>query len=198
VSTKFLAGLILVLALPCTALAQVASSSDSKLEYCYGPYALCTVARCSAPADKSPIGSDVECTCTVQAGYSVGKKCKANSDPLRVISRYAPIFSFQECPGVIDGRTAVWANCVNSPCKIDPNNPGVAKCKCQTASSTLPFVIASDRADKAVCSACTMDSNGHYDCAGGAISSATTAGAQQTTMIIQDAIGDVKIFPPPK
>jgi hypothetical protein len=194
---KFLAGLVILLALPHAALAQAPSSSASALKYCYGPYALCTIARCSVPDDQSPIGSTVTCNCIVQAGYSVGKACKADPDPLSVVSRYSPIRSYQECPGVINGKKAVWANCVNAPCRIDRNNPGAATCQCPTATSALPFIIASEQPDKAGCAGCTVDSRGNYNCPGGVISSATTAGAQHTTVIIQDAIGNVKVFPPP-
>jgi hypothetical protein len=108
-----------------------------------------------------------------------------------------PIRSYQACPGVIDGKMAVWANCLNSPCVIDRNNPDVATRARQTATGSSPFIIASEHADPAICRSCTVDSHGHYNCPGGVISSATTAGAEQTTVLIQDAIGDVKVFPPP-
>jgi hypothetical protein len=191
------AALILLLAFSSSALAQDSSSSSPALKYCYGPYALCTVARCSVPADRSPVGSNVECRCTVEAGYSVGKACKADPDPRSVLSRYSPIFAYQECPGVIDGKQAVWADCVNARCRIDRNNPGAATCECPTATSTTPFIIASDHPDKAGCRGCTLDSDGHYECPGGVISSATTTDGQQITVLIQDAIGNIKVFPAP-
>jgi hypothetical protein len=194
---KFLSGLIFALALPHVALAQVPSVSASTLKYCYGPYALCTIARCSVPADKSPIPSTVQCNCTTHVGYSVGKACKADSNPRSILSRYAPIRSYQECPGIIDGKTAVWADCLNAPCIVDPNDPGAATCVCQTATSVSPFIIVSDHPDMAMCRACTVDSRGRYDCPGGAISSATTVAGQKVTELIQDAIGDIKVFPPP-
>ena len=49
-----------------------ASTPASKLTYCYRTYALCTIAKCKAPPDKSPIPSEVECDFTVATGYSVG------------------------------------------------------------------------------------------------------------------------------
>jgi hypothetical protein len=194
---RFLTALILTLALPNAALAQVSSTSASALKYCYGPYALCTISRCKTPPDKSPIPSTVDCGCTVSAGYSVGQACKADSNPRSILSRYSPIRGYQQCPGVIDGKMAVWANCLNAPCAVDPNNTGAATCKCQTETSDSSFVIASDHRDLAACRACTVDSHGHYDCPDGLISSATTGDAQNITVLIQDAIGDIKVFPPP-
>jgi hypothetical protein len=194
---KLLSALVLILAFPCGALAQAPAASASALKYCYGPFALCTIARCTVPPDKAPIPSPVECSCTVQSGYSVGKACKADPDPRHVISRYSPIRSYQQCPGIIDGKKAVWANCVNFPCVIDPSNPGAAKCECQTATSPAPYIIVSDHPDPAICRGCTLDSRGHYNCPDGVISSATTASGQQITVLVQDAIGDIKVFPPP-
>jgi hypothetical protein len=196
-SVKCLCGLILALALPHAALAQVPSVSASALKYCYSTYALCTIAKCTVPPEKSPIPSTVQCDCTVTTGYSVGKACTADSDPRSIISRYSPIRSYQECPGIIGGRMAVWADCLNAPCTVDPNNPGAARCACQTATGASPFIIVSDHPDVAICRACTVDSRGHYECPGGAISSATTADGQNITKLIQDAIGDIKVFPPP-
>jgi len=133
----------------------------------------------------------------VHSGYSVGEACKADRDTRHVPSRYAPIRSYQQCLGVIDGKQAVWANCLNSPCVIDPSDTGAAKCKCQTATTTSPFIIVSDHPDPAVCKACTLDSRGRYNCPGGVISSATTAAGQQATDTVVDGIEDIKIFPPP-
>jgi hypothetical protein len=195
---EFLAGLVLTLALSGSGLAQTSSDSSSGLKYCYSTYALCTVARCTVPPDGSEFPATVECDCTVNTGYAVGGKCKANSDPRSVISRYSPIYSYQQCPGVIDGKLAVWANCVNAPCTIDPNNTGSAKCECPTVTSTSSFVLATDRPNVAACRACTLDSHDHYDCPKGMFSSAKTSDAQNITMLIQDAIGDIKVFPPPK
>lgn len=192
-----LAAGILILAFAGNAFGQNSLASKSKLEYCYDTYALCTIAKCAAPTVGSPIPPSVQCDCTVSTGYSVGKKCKDHSDPLNVLSRYSPIFSYQECPGVTDGNMAVWANCVNAPCKIDPNNTGFATCTCKTATSTSPFVLATDHPNPAGCKACTVDSHGHSDCPQGLYSSATIGDAQNITTLIQDKIGDIKVFPPP-
>jgi hypothetical protein len=196
-NVKFLSALILALALPGAALAQAQSGSASKLSYCYGPYALCTIARCTVPPDGSSIPSPIECNCTVQSGYSVGEACKADPDTRHVPSRYSPIRSYQQCPGMIDGKRAVWANCLNSPCVVDPNNSNAAKCKCQTATSTSPFIIVSDHRDVDACRACTVDSHGRYNCPGGVISSATTAAGQQATDTVVNTIEDIKVFAPP-
>src|SRR5260370_19646577 len=162
-------------------LAQPSSASSSELEYCYSTYALCTIAKCTVPPDGSPVPSPVECRCTVSTGYSVGGECNANSDTLSVISRYSPIFSYQECPGVIEGKLAVWANCLNAPCTINPNNTGSAVCECQTMANTMPFVLATDHADAAACRTCTMDSHRHYDCPRAIYSSANTPDAKNIT-----------------
>jgi len=188
--------------LAATAVAQCsppASTRASKLTYCYSTYALCTIAKCKAPPDKSPIPSEVECDCTVATGYSVGEACVADPNPRCVISRYHPVRSYQQCPGMIGGKRAVWANCLNAPCTIDANNPGSAKCVCPTATSTSPFVVVSDRPNPAACRACTVDSGGHYDCPSGLFSSARTEDSQKITTFIQDTIGEITVFsPPPK
>jgi hypothetical protein len=107
------------------------SSSDAAANpggfvVCKSTYALCTGAPCiEIPGDDQA----VSCACIIQTGYSVATtKCQpptVTPHGLQVISRYYPIRSYAPC-----SNSRPWANCLDSPCVVDPGNSLYANCAC--------------------------------------------------------------------
>jgi len=165
------AGLVLILAAgPSPAgksakpTAASSSSADSGFVLCEGIYALCTRALCSPIAGPNGAmdGGLVSCKCSVQSGHSVGGKCQGPKDTPAgklIFSRYSLIRSYVQCK-----NSRMWANCVDSPCFIDADNPlsATATCTCTTLSTPNQMYIA------------TSDFYNPAACTTGIISSATT------------------------
>lgn len=109
---------------------------------CDQMYALCSSARCVP----SPENADVAlCDCVTKKGPNVGfTSCKKRKP---VYSKYKTLtlvstFSFvpftteksMNCP-----KGMPWANCVDMPCTVDPQNSNRALCLC-TLNATQPFL----------------------------------------------------------
>ncbi|KTD60922.1 hypothetical protein [Legionella shakespearei] len=108
---------------------------------CDQRYALCTSARC-VPSPENP---DVAlCECVTEQGPSVGftscEKRKPAYTQYKTLSLVST-FSFAQfatkksmnCP-----KGTPWANCVDMPCTVDPQNDKRAFCLC-TLNATQPF-----------------------------------------------------------
>ncbi len=120
----------------------------NKAYICKSQYALCTTAKCS------PIPGQAElslCFCKTESGYSAGEKpCKkAETTPegyTLINSRYYPIESYVSC-----SNARPWANCLDSPCIIDPSDPSKAVCTCSIVKNQGPYIIVTDTCNKSGC-----------------------------------------------
>jgi hypothetical protein len=115
---------------------------------CESQYALCTTAKCTPIPGNN---QDVLCNCQVKTGYSAGfKSCespKKITDDYQVIkSRYYPIKSYVSC-----ANARAWANCLDSPCIIDKDDPTRASCTCTLVKNKGDYIIVNDSCDKSGC-----------------------------------------------
>jgi hypothetical protein len=142
---------------------------------CPGTYALCTTAVCTRTADPKLL----DCTCTVNQGFSVGggtqSQCPAASPGSIILSRYFPIPSYQVCTSAPSANRP-WADCLDVPCTIDPNNKTMAQCRCKAVDQgtyedkpSHPWLITTGQVATNLCATTTI------------YSSATTAASQQIT-----------------
>jgi len=132
---------------------------------CKSQYALCTTAKCS------PIPGQVDlslCFCKTETGYSAGQKpCKEPETTPEgytlINSRYYPIGTYVSC-----SNARAWANCLDSPCIIDPSDPSKAVCTCSIVKNQGPYVIVTDTCNASGCetgltSSATVKSNDELD-----------------------------------
>lgn len=167
-------GLLLVLLLGINFnLAALASS----FIVCKSTFALCTTARCTPVSGKKGL---VSCGCSVQTGYSMGKKPCQDVKQTRlgqlIKSRYYPIKTYMVC-----SNNHPWAWCLDKPCIIDKNNPSQASCMCSLVKNKGSFIIVTDRYNKSLCT-------------NGIISSATVTQANQGTNFLKTQ-PNLKPFP---
>jgi len=147
---------------------------------CTSVYALCTTSECS------PIpGSEdsVSCDCSVMSGYSAGltacQDVQETGQGAEILSRYFPVKSYAIC-----ANDRPWANCLDSPCLIDPLDPTQATCTCTIEQDQGRYVkIKEDEMYDA--SSCTT----------GIISSATLGGARQLTHYLRTHKTPLPAFP---
>jgi thiol-disulfide isomerase/thioredoxin len=107
---------------------------------CHQTYALCT----GAPCVRSPQNPDVvNCDCVVENGYSVGLTPCAQKAP-----RGATLYSTFSSARVTSSTRALscsadvpWANCVDSPCELDPTDSSKARCQCPLVKKGPSFVF---------------------------------------------------------
>lgn len=150
-----------------------ATPAAAQNQICFGKFALCTTAKCEPTSD-----GQYSCACNVMTDYSLGgQPCQTqptwdpNNGQLKIISRYYPMVSYGICPPPQSIQKINWANCVDAPCDVDPNNPGAATCTCPKATQTLPYVVGATKFSTAMC--------------GQAISSATVSDAVAITAYLQ-------------
>lgn len=116
---------------------------------CEGPYALCAYAKCIPMPGKK---NKAICTCEAKSGYSIGNKaCPAKPKVIvnqfeTLDSRYYPVKSYVSCH---NDRT--WANCYNSKCVINPDNPKQAFCTCSTVKNKGDYMFSTDSCDTSGC-----------------------------------------------
>jgi hypothetical protein len=110
---------------------------------CNQTYALCTSAPCVPSADDPNI---VVCTCFVENGNSLGYTSCSDRAPNG--NNLVSTFSLQNVTSQtqamtcsVGGAGGVWANCVDSPCVVDPANPSQAICRCPTVQSQQYFTL---------------------------------------------------------
>ncbi|OJW52512.1 MAG: hypothetical protein BGO67_06110 [Alphaproteobacteria bacterium 41-28] len=132
---------------------------------CKSQYALCTTAKCSPIPGQTGLSL---CFCKTETGYSAGEKpcqdVKTTPEGYKEVrSRYYPIGSYVSC-----SNARPWANCLDSPCIIDPNDPSKAVCTCSIVKNQGPYVIVTDTCNKSGCetgltSSATVKSNDELD-----------------------------------
>lgn len=161
------------------AIAMIAATTSSAQDFkvCKSTYALCTIAPCK------PIpGNDKEvaCLCTVNTGYSLGQEpcseVKDTPDGRQIKSRYYPVHSYAVC-----SNDWSWANCLDSPCTIDKNNPTAAICACGVVKNVGDYVIVTSRYTPTTCTT-------------GTISSATVKAATEVTDYLKAKAPDLPPF----
>ena len=123
------------------------TAKTSSFTLCKSKFALCT----TAPCDKIPGKKGwVSCHCSVQEGYSVGKKpcsgVKKTSKGQSIKSRYYPIKSYAICK-----NNHPWAWCLDSPCLIDKKDSSKAACLCSTVRNKGHYIIDTDSYNKDTC-----------------------------------------------
>jgi len=116
---------------------------------CNQTYALCTTAACAPPDGDS---TTVSCPCVVLDGYSFGMKTCSERAPSgeNLISTFSTQnvnsgFMAMACPA-----DAPWANCLDYPCQLDPQNPALATCQCQLLEAG-PSLIFGGRCNPESC-----------------------------------------------
>jgi hypothetical protein len=129
-------------------------SSENEVEVgggwlCNQTYALCTTAACEPPDGDA---TTVACPCVVLDGYSFGMKTCSERAPVgeNLISNFSTQnvnsgFMAMACPA-----DAPWANCLDYPCQLDPQNPALATCQCQLLE-TGPSLIFGGRCNPESC-----------------------------------------------
>lgn len=129
-------------------------SSENEVEVgggwlCNQTYALCTTAACEPPDGDS---TTVSCPCVVLDGYSFGMKTCSERAPVgeNLISTFSTQnvnsgFMAMACPA-----DAPWANCLDYPCQLDPQNPALATCQCELLE-TGPSLIFGGRCNPESC-----------------------------------------------
>jgi hypothetical protein len=141
-----------------------------KFIVCKSTYALCTSAFCTAIPGND---DQVSCACTVETGYSAGlSPCQpitVTPEGTQIVSRYFPIRSYAVC-----NNSRPWANCVDSPCIVDPNGSSFATCTCDLVQNQDQYIISN-----------AVEQYSSNSCSTGIISSATLTGANQLTEFLK-------------
>src|SRR5437763_9101720 len=107
---------------------------------CKQKYALCTNAPCR-PDPHDP--KRVICDCVVEDGYSVGlTPCEQKAPHGDVLySTFSTELIKGEVKAMTCGASIPWANCVDYPCKLDPNDPTKATCTCGLVKTGPSFTF---------------------------------------------------------
>jgi hypothetical protein len=146
------------------------ASNPGGFVVCKSTYALCTGAPCiGIPGNDQA----VSCACIIQTGYSAATiTCQPSTvtpQGLQVISRYFPIRSYAPC-----SNSRPWANCLDSPCIVDPGNSLYANCTCSIEQNQGDYlsVNAEEQYNSASCTT-------------GLLSSATVTDANALTKFLK-------------
>jgi hypothetical protein len=110
---------------------------------CHDTYALCTNAPC-VPSPHDP--DTVICHCEVKSGYSVGLYSCSKRAPhgSRLHSTFSTALVTGATRAMTCGADVPWANCVDSPCELDPGNPDKAHCQCPVVKKGPSFTFGGD------------------------------------------------------
>lgn len=158
-----------------------ASDPDTRpLQACTGGYALCTSAPCiPIPANAGADGGDEPvaptlslCDCVVVWGANIAQTGCDARDPGdgSLISAYSfaqtATLELMTCPA----RAAYFTDCLNAPCKVDPDDPTRADCTCPIVpAGGAPWVTFGGGCDLETCettlwSGATQDAIAAADC----------------------------------
>jgi hypothetical protein len=107
----------------------------------------------------------------VHTGYSAATTaCRATTQTSQgqsIVSRYYPVKAYAVC-----SNARPWANCLDSPCIVDKNDPTRAACTCTVAKGQGPYVAVGTSYSKSMCST-------------GIISSATVQQSEAVTRFLK-------------
>ena len=116
---------------------------------CNQRYALCTTAPCEPLlADKNT----ANCACTVEDGYSIGYTSCSERAPSgdTLVSTFSTQNVTSDVRAMVCSEKNLWANCVDMPCEIDPDDSTKATCQCPVEESG-DFIIAGGDCDASTC-----------------------------------------------
>ena len=136
---------------------------------CDQKYALCTNAAC-VPSKHDP--NIVICDCVVESGWSVGfttcpKRAPHGND---LTSTFSTQLHASSAGAMTCGKDVPWANCLDYPCTLDPNDSSRATCECAVVKTGPSFSFGGDcRTD--TCGR-TIWSGAHNNAGGPAIAAA--------------------------
>ena len=107
---------------------------------CHQKYALCTNAPCRPDPHNPKV---VICDCVVENGYSVGLTPCANKVPHgnTLYSTFSTELVVGNVRAMTCGADIAWANCVDFPCTLDPNDPSKATCQCALVKTGPSFTF---------------------------------------------------------
>ncbi len=110
---------------------------------CQQRYALCTNAACR-PSPHDP--NIVICDCVVKSGYSVGLLPCSHRAPhgTALYSTFSTALVTSSSRAMTCPADVAWANCVDSPCRLDPSNPNKATCQCPLVKKGPSFTFGGD------------------------------------------------------
>jgi hypothetical protein len=128
---------------------------------CKQKYALCTQAPCDHSASASASDDKtVSCRCVVEDGYSFGFTECADRTPAG--DTVTSTFSTQDVTASVHEMTcpdgSPWADCLDMPCKIDPDDPKKATCQCEVVESGEFETMGGD-CDTSTCSSVIWSGN---------------------------------------
>jgi peroxiredoxin len=107
---------------------------------CHQKYALCTNAPCRPDPHNPKL---VICDCVVENGYSVGLTPCAKKVPHgnTLYSTFSTELVVGNVRAMSCGADIAWANCVDFPCTLDPNDPSKATCQCALVKTGPSFTF---------------------------------------------------------
>jgi peroxiredoxin len=107
---------------------------------CHQKYALCTNAPCRPDPHNTKV---VICDCVVENGYSVGLTPCANKVPHgnTLYSTFSTELVVGNVRAMACGADIAWANCVDYPCTLDPDDPSKATCQCALVKTGPSFTF---------------------------------------------------------
>jgi peroxiredoxin len=110
---------------------------------CDQNYALCTNAPC-VPSKHDP--NIVICDCVVESGYSVGFTACPKRAPhgTHLYSTFSTQVAARSSGAMTCGKDVQWANCLDYPCVLDPNDPTKATCECAVVKTGPSFTFGGD------------------------------------------------------
>jgi peroxiredoxin len=110
---------------------------------CRQKYALCTNAPCR-PSPHNP--NTVICDCVVKDGYSIGLTSCPRRAPHgnKLYSTFSTELVTSDIRALECGADIPWANCVDYPCELDPNDPTKATCQCALVKTGPSFTFGGD------------------------------------------------------
>lgn len=141
---RFLAALAVAAAFLLMPAKGQAQTGSSLAIFCDGPYALCIKAACNNNIVVSGGKQTVECSCTVQHGWSMGPAACAQRVPITgsngmttLMSTYSNFYNGPDQNMTCKGSGQKWANCYGATCVSDPSDPTRARCSCPVRTGDM-------------------------------------------------------------
>ena len=142
---KYVFGVLMLCTL---SFAQAEGSAAESQVMCDQEYALCTSARC-IPDPTDPTKKAL-CNCDVFVGKSLGATSCDKRKPQQLsndVKAVTSTFSFQQMPpkeAMYCPDGAVWTDCLDYPCVVDPSDPNKALCSCAIVTTGKSVTFGGD------------------------------------------------------
>jgi hypothetical protein len=149
-----------------TSASRPASVKVGSTYICQQTYALCTNAPC-VPSPRDP--TKVICDCVVKDGYSVGFTSCPHRAPhgSALYSTFSTALATSAIRALTCPAHVPWANCLDSPCELDPHDHSKARCLCPLVMKGPSFTFGGDCSTKSC--GHTIWSGAHTNAGGGAV-----------------------------